>query len=185
MNAELVFKALSDEARLKILTLLIKKPSFAEELSLQLNITPSTVGFHLKKLEAAGIVRAKKEQYYRVFYVDEGFLKLSIASVLSSVSPPDTGAFEKCVENECFVRGRVKTLPVQSMRRIVVYEKIAENFKKGTGYTEGETLLKIADVCDDFLTAKTEMLSLGILFEKNGKFYKAQKDGGGKERKNE
>ena len=44
MNAELVFKALSDEARLKILTLLIKKPSFAEELSLQLNITPSTVG---------------------------------------------------------------------------------------------------------------------------------------------
>lgn len=185
MNAELVFKALSDDVRLKIVTLLITKPSFVEELSLQLNISSSTVSFHLKKLENAGIVKATKKQYYRIFCVDNDFLSTSIGSVISSVVPPESCAFEKCVEDEYFVDGRVKSLPVQNMRRLVVYEKIVQSFKFGRGYSAGETLLKLANVCDDFLTAKKEMLSLGILFEKNGKFYRSQKDRGGCKKKEE
>ena len=65
MQPEVLLTALADKSRLKILASLSQGPKFVEELSLQLNIGVSTVSFHLKKLLAADLVVAKKEQYYQ------------------------------------------------------------------------------------------------------------------------
>ena len=63
MQGDVLLSALSDKSRLRILASLTERPKFVEELSLELNISVSTVSFHLKKLLAADLVVAKKEQY--------------------------------------------------------------------------------------------------------------------------
>ena len=59
-----IFKVLADETRLKILRALDEKESYVELLAERLSLTPATVSFHMKKLLAAGLVDARREQYY-------------------------------------------------------------------------------------------------------------------------
>ena len=63
-----LLKALADRSRIRIVNALDGKPQYVEELSERLNLAPSTVSFHLKKLEDAGLVHSKKEQYYTVYH---------------------------------------------------------------------------------------------------------------------
>ena len=61
-----IFKVLADETRLKILRALDEKESYVELLAERLSLTPATVSFHMKKLLAAGLVDARREQYYTI-----------------------------------------------------------------------------------------------------------------------
>lgn len=171
MKAEIVFKALSDDTRLKIVSILSKKPSFAEELSLQLNTSPSTISFHLKKLENAGIVKSRREQYYRVYSVDEGALRLTLGDMVKTVKASGDDAYEKIVEKQCFKDGRVEKLPVQVKKRLAVYKRIAVTIEGGRAYSVTEINLAIADSCDDFVEARKGMVAEGLLVEKKGKFF--------------
>ena len=64
-NALKIFKSLSDMSRLRIIQSLTKGDMYTELLAERLSLTPSTVSFHMKKLEDAGLVVPRKEQYYR------------------------------------------------------------------------------------------------------------------------
>ena len=172
MQPEVLLTALADKSRLKILASLSQGPKFVEELSLQLNIGVSTVSFHLKKLLAADLVVAKKEQYYQTYSIKKGVLGDEFVKLLSS-AVCDKDAFKETVRKDCFIDGRVLRLPIQVHKRHAVYEILSESFKPGRAYTEGEASLIIAERCEDFVTAKTEMLSLGYLKKQNKKIYKS------------
>ena len=172
MQAEELFKAFADKTRLLIINSLIEEPKFVEQLSLELNISVSTVSFHLKKLLAAGVVSTKKEQYYQVYFVDRGVLNKPVCAFLSGGGKKGGDAFYKTVKKRCFVGGRVDKLPVQIRWREVVYKEVAKTFEADKPYTEGEANVKIAEMIEDFLTAKKEMLAQGILIKKGKKIYK-------------
>jgi len=72
-NVKELFKALSDRSRLSVVKSLIEKPQYLEELAERLNLAVSTVSFHLKKLENAGLVWKEKQQYYTIFYLKRIF----------------------------------------------------------------------------------------------------------------
>lgn len=55
-----IFKALADKSRLMIINNLLEGPMYVELLAERLGISPSTVSFHLKKLEEVKLVRSKK-----------------------------------------------------------------------------------------------------------------------------
>ena len=175
MQSEKLFKAFADQSRLKIVAALLTGPKFVEQLAGQLNISVSTVSFHLKKLQSAGVVRTEKQQYYQVYYIDKDLINTPLASLIPK--PPDVAgedAFFGAVKAECFINGRVLKLPVQIKKREAVYRIAAERFKSGKGYTHGETNVIIADIIDDFITAKREMLAMGILIETGGRIYLAK-----------
>ena len=67
----MIFKALSDSSRLLIVSSLLQKPQYVEELAQRLNLADSTVSFHLKKLETAQLVYKEKQQYYVIFHLNE------------------------------------------------------------------------------------------------------------------
>ncbi len=175
MQAEKLFKAFADQSRLKIVAALMTGPKFVEQLAGQLNISVSTVSFHLKKLQSAGVVRTEKQQYYQVYYVDKDLINSSLAALIPKPPeiPPGEDAFSCAVKTECFTRGRVEKLPVQIKKREVVYKTVAQRFRPDKAYTHGEINVAIADVIDDFVTAKKEMLDIGILYEKGDKIYVA------------
>ncbi|MBP5177083.1 MAG: metalloregulator ArsR/SmtB family transcription factor [Clostridia bacterium] len=162
MDAEKLFKALADESRLKIVSSLIESPKFVEQLALQLNLSAATVSFHLKKLQSAGVVRTEKQQYYQVYRINEDLMTYSLSALVPRTKDPPDG-FDKTVVEECFINGRVKKLPVQVKKRQAIYKAVAERFAPGKGYTVGEVNVTIAEAVDEFIVARDEMLTLGIL----------------------
>ena len=68
MNEKLeLLKLLADATRLDILNLLLKEDSYVEKLACELSLTPATICYHLKKLEAAGVVNCSRAQFYMIY----------------------------------------------------------------------------------------------------------------------
>jgi ArsR family transcriptional regulator, arsenate/arsenite/antimonite-responsive transcriptional repressor len=61
---EKIFKALSNESRLEILSLLTEHQFCVNALTSRLNISQAVVSQHLKILETAGLVKKRKEGYW-------------------------------------------------------------------------------------------------------------------------
>ncbi len=164
MTAELLLKAVADGTRLKILSLLMEKPKFVEEIAKELDITESTASFHLKKLQAVGFVVSKKEQYYQIYSINSNALQKKLIDIVEENKTTSADTFKKQVISECFNSGdRLKSLPVQIKKREVVLSEIVKLFKPNKVYTDKQVNLIIADVYDDFILVKNEMINFGFL----------------------
>lgn len=62
-------KALSSDTRLEMLKILAKRRRIAADLAKDLDLAPSTVNEHLKKLEESGLVK-KKDSGHKWFYYE-------------------------------------------------------------------------------------------------------------------
>ncbi|MBQ3394377.1 MAG: winged helix-turn-helix transcriptional regulator, partial [Oscillospiraceae bacterium] len=83
-NALKIFKSLSDMSRLRIVRSLTQGEMYTEPRAERLDLTPSTVSFHMKKLEEAGLVVSRKEQYYTVYSLNRDVLERSLFEMASS-----------------------------------------------------------------------------------------------------
>ena len=77
-----VFKCLSDASRLNIICALRNGEAYGELLAERLGLSASTLSFHMKKLEEAGLVRTCKEQYYTVYTLNESVLRMRIEEMI-------------------------------------------------------------------------------------------------------
>lgn len=174
MNPLEVFKCLADQSRLRIVNSLIIEPMYVELLAERLDLSTSTVSFHLKKLMDAEIVSAKKEQYYTVYSLNEEIFTISLGELLQD----DRSEAEVCQQREeeyrtqvidaFFKYDKLQCLPVQKMKRRIVLEKIVENFAPDRTYTEKEVNLIIADIHDDFCTIRRDLVGFNLMVRKNG-----------------
>jgi len=78
-----IIKSLADTSRLRVLNSLMIKPQYVEELANRMNLAVSTVSFHLKKLEKAGLINKQKEQYYVIYSLNEGLFNKSLRELTS------------------------------------------------------------------------------------------------------
>ncbi len=95
-----IFKALSDETRLKILKILEKGEICVCEIVSFLNMDQPKVSFHLSILKSAGLIKKRKEGN-RIFYsIDDSdlFKRFLILSVLERIEDLDVEE-EKCQIN--------------------------------------------------------------------------------------
>ncbi|MBR5546044.1 MAG: metalloregulator ArsR/SmtB family transcription factor [Clostridia bacterium] len=173
----LLFKCLSDATRLQLVKALADGPKYVELLSELLERTPSTISFHLKKLEEAGLVSMHKEQYYAVATLNRQILDQQLFSLICSPGEQldmqaerEQQYREKVLQN-LFEYGKLKTIPVQRKKRRIVLEEIAKRFKPGRNYAEKEVNLIIADFHDDFCTLRRELIAEGIMARENGVYW--------------
>ena len=139
-EAVALFKCLADRTRLQILRTLAREDAYVELLSERLGMAPSTISFHLKSDEAA--VQDERERLWR-------------EKVLRSFFDED---------------GRLRTIPAQRKKRLIVLEKLAEAFEPGHTYTEREVNLIIADVHDDFATLRRDLVDERFMTRENGQY---------------
>ena len=72
---------------------------------------------------------------------------------------------------EAFFDGeRLKAIPVQRKKKLIVLQKIAEEFIPGQVYEEAVLSEIIARVHPDYCTIRRDMISEGILKRENGKY---------------
>lgn len=169
-----LFKCLSDKSRLLILKSLIKEPMYVELLAQRLQLTPPTISFHLKKLLDANVVRATKEQYYTVYSINEDILKSAVIDFIKEESSEKDmqnqreEEYRKKVIENFFEYGKLKNIPVQRKKRLIVLEEIAKAFEFDKEYTEREVNIIIADFNDDFCTIRREFISEKIFTRNDG-----------------
>lgn len=179
-NALKIFKSLSDMSRLRIIQSLTKGDMYTELLAERLNLTPSTVSFHMKKLEDAGLVVPRKEQYYTVYSLNRSLLEASVFDI--AASEPEQideqqkreGAYRQKVIDTFFEYGKLKAIPVQRKKKRICYEVIAEHFTPGKVYSEKELNDIIAPIHEDYCTIRRDMISEGLL-DRNGSNYVRKK----------
>jgi len=82
-----IFKALSDETRLKILKILEKGETCVCEMVFILNMDQPKVSFHLGVLKEAGLVKSRKEgnRIFYSIYDSDLFKRFLILSVLEKI----------------------------------------------------------------------------------------------------
>ena len=175
-NALKIFKSLSDMSRLRIVQSLTKGEMYTELLAERLGLTPSTVSFHMKKLEDAGLVVSRKEQYYTVYSLNRNMLETSLLDAAAS-EPEEIDEQQKRereyrqkVIDTFFEYGKLKAIPVQRKKKLICYEVIAERFVPGKVYSEKELNDIIAPIHEDYCTIRRDMISEKIL-SRNGSEY--------------
>jgi hypothetical protein len=169
-----IFKCLADKSRLLIISNLLQEPMYVELLSQRLELTPSTVSFHLKKLETCNIVSSKKEQYYTMYYINEEILNSTLRSFFNEqasnteVWDERQNAYREKIIKSFFEYGKLKSIPVQRKKRRIILEEILQSFDVGKEYKERDVNIIIADYHDDFCTIRREMISEGLMTRNNG-----------------
>ncbi len=175
-DAMKLFKCLSDMSRLRIVQSLNQGEMYTELLAERLDLTPSTVSFHMKKLEDAGLVVSRKEQYYTVYSLNREVLQKTIYEAAVSESD-QTGEQQKREEEyrrkvirAFFEYGKLRSIPVQRKKKLICYEQIAAHFEIGKSYEEKEVNEIILPIHEDYCTIRRDMISEGI-FRRDGSRY--------------
>jgi DNA-binding transcriptional ArsR family regulator len=172
-------KALADLSRLRLMKTVVEKPHCVEDLALRLKLAPSTVSFHMRKLELAGLVTKEKQQYYTIFQADSRLLDQTLRQLLAA----ETSHREEVREEsrleadrqkvlQTFMRaGRVQRLPVQQKKRLVILRHIAARFEADREYDEAEVNATIADLFDDYCTVRRYFIDYGLMRRQNGRYW--------------
>jgi hypothetical protein len=179
-NSITVLKALADGSRLMIINALMDKPQYVEELAERLNLAPSTISFHLKKMEGAHLVQKTRDQYYLIYALNPDVFDRTLKE-LTSFSD-----LQRFVQDERIVRYRRKVLkaffkdsqltrlPTQHKKRLIVLEEFARKFQPERAYEEHEVDAIIAEQFGDYCTVRRELIEEGY-FERSGHRYRVIK----------
>lgn len=155
---------------------------YVELLAERLGLTPSTISFHLKKLEDAGLVSSKKEQYYQIFELNQSILDAKLSDVILSNEREESEEekreeeYRNKVIQSFFEYGKLKTIPVQQKKALIVYEEIGKAFEENHKYTEREVNIILADFNDDFCTLRKNMVATGILGRDQSGYWREKRE---------
>lgn len=173
-RAEL-FKALGHPTRLLILNLVQMKPRHGEELATILKLKPATISHHLAKLADVGLLEAKKDQYYQTYSLVGGVLNKTLGQVVRLPQPRLTArveedAYRKKVLKTFIKHGRLTQIPVQLKKRLIILEKLAEEFEPERAYTEREVNHILLDFHDDVASLRRALISSGFMERDQGNY---------------
>ncbi len=172
-----IFKCLSDASRLNIISALRSGEAYGELLAQRLGLSASTLSFHMKKLEEAGLVTSRKEQYYTVYALNEAVMRLQLAELIHDGCPEEEdaarlreSAYRQKVLDTFFDGDRLRSIPVQRKKKLIILEKMAESFTAGKIYDEKTVSGIIERFHPDYCTLRRDMVSEGIFTRKDGQY---------------
>lgn len=171
-----LLKALAEPSRIKVLKALRQQPQYGEELSERLALAASTMSFHLKKLEHAGLIYPTKDQYYTVYSVNEDLLEMKLSDLLfveeteSEEQEKRLQAYRLKVLKSFLKDGKLTRIPVQRKKKRIILEEILNAFEKGRVYCEKDVNTIISDFHDDFCTIRREFICEKMMKRDNGMY---------------
>lgn len=163
-----LFKALGHPVRLLILNLVQNQPRHGEELAAILGLKPATISHHLSKLAEVGLLSAQKDQYYQMYRLEKGLLQKTLADVVDLPQPNleakvEEDAYRAKVLKTFLRHGRLTQIPTQLKKRMVILEKLVEEFEPGRQYTELEVNQILLEFHEDVATLRRELIMNRLL----------------------
>ena len=164
-------KALSDPTRLRILRLVAEESMSGQELAVRLNVSAPTITHHIAKLREAGLLFEWREKNTIYFRLNSEMLEAKSRGTVAFVSPLPSGKedtdmaqmteakFRESVLKNFFTKeGRLKTIPAQLKKKIVVLESLAERLEMGRSYPEKEINAFLKEFHEDYATLRRELI---------------------------
>lgn len=164
-----IMKSLADTSRLQVLNSLMEKPQYVEEIAERMNLAASTVSFHLKKLEKAGLVYKTKEQYYITYHIREDIFNRTLKELTCFEN------LDKYVQEERIEKYRQKVLktffkdkklikiPVQRKKKLIILDEFIKKFTPGVKYKEKEVDDIIMQIHFDYCAIRRLLIDEGIM----------------------
>ncbi len=169
------FKALADANRLKIVGLLAADEMSVEELAAVLDLRPSTVSHHLRRLADAGLVRARAEGYYNMYRLNIHALEVMARRLLSEEAlaqqavDVDLDAYDrKVLENFLTPEGRLKAIPAQYKKLMAILRYLLRAFEPGKRYPEKEVNRILGQYHEDTARLRRELVEAGLMAREGG-----------------
>ena len=173
-----IMKALADKSRLAMVNSLLERSQYAEELAKRHSLAASTVSFHLRKLEQAGLVRCRKEQYYLVIEANQAILNTTLRQIVAA-SPPSQELqdqritdYHRKVLDSFFHNGRLEKLPAQHKKRLIVLEQFAQRFEPQRRYDETEVTALIMPLYGDYCTIRRLLVDEGLVNREGASYWR-------------
>jgi DNA-binding transcriptional regulator YhcF (GntR family) len=178
-----ILKALADQSRLAIVNSLLERSQYVEEIAKRHGLAASTVSFHLRKLEQAGLISSRKEQYYVVIQANDTILDTTLRQL---VAAPTTGRelqdgrmdeYRRKVLETFFRNNILVKLPSQHKKRLIVLEQFAVRFEPERRYAEQEVTELIMPLFDDYCTIRRLLVDEGLIRREGTVYWREIKDG--------
>lgn len=160
-----LLKLLADETRLEILNMLLREDSYVEKIACELSLTPATICYHLKKMEAAGVVCCSRSQFYMIYSLNREIFNKPLYELIRKDKPLADAdeKYKKEVLAHFFKYGKLTQLPTQRKKREIVLWEISKSFESGRVYDEKEVNAIIHCFHEDHCTIRREMIACGIM----------------------
>jgi len=172
-----LFKALGHPARLLMVNLIVAKPRHGEELAMILRLKPATISHHLAQLTAAGLLQARKDQYYQIYTLVPGVLERSLQEVvalpqLDLTATVEEDAYKEKVLKTFFKRGRLVQIPAQLKKRQVILEQLVQEFEPGRQYSEAEVNHILLDFHEDVAALRRYLIETKLMQRERGIYWR-------------
>ncbi len=168
-HATRLLQALADPTRLRLVAALLEQPACVEELAGRLGLSAPTISHHLGKLDQAGLLNRRREQYYTVCEARPGPLERTLRELVAMAADQPAAEtlrleqYRQRILDTFFTDGRLRQLPAQRKKRQVVLAAIAADFAPGREYAEDEVNAIIGARWEDYCTVRRELVDDGVL----------------------
>ena len=171
-----LLKAMADRSRLRIIGLISDRERTVKDLAELMELKEPTVSSHLSILKELGLVemRVEKNSHYYRYRAED------IHSILKMLKPKpfDSDAeyeasddFERNVLNHFIVDGKLKEIPVQQKKLLVILKFLAKRFDPGIQYTEKRLNEILKQYHPDCATIRRMFIGHKFMARRNGLYW--------------
>jgi hypothetical protein len=175
-------KALADQSRLRLLGLLATQERTVEELATLLNLRAPTVSHHLAQLKELDLVAMRAEgttHHYRLNGQGLGRINKLLATPesIAALARDFAGdAWERKVLRDFFAGDRLKEIPAQEKKRLVILKWVAERFEWGRNYSEQEVNERLKLFHPDFASLRRYLVGHRFMERERGVYWRTQRE---------
>ncbi|MCS7460460.1 metalloregulator ArsR/SmtB family transcription factor [Paenibacillus doosanensis] len=170
-------KALADPTRIKILILLAEGEVHGLLLAEKLFLSAATITHHCAKLREAGLINERREKNVVYFSLNHYFIQHSASATaeliyrnakqreeVEDVENNNERLVASVIKNFFTADGKLKHVPAQLKKKLIVLEYMVSRLEQGKKYTEKEINEFIKRFHDDFATIRREFIMHQFLF---------------------
>jgi hypothetical protein len=168
-------KSLADAERLKIAGLLSVEALTPAQVTERLGMNPDEVQQHLEQLAAAGLAHQEGGSYR----LDSQVLEKLTRQVLAKSHPPaaeyEGDEFEvKTLRAYLSSDGRLKSIPTQHKKLMVILNHLVKNFEPGVKYPENQVNQILRRFHEDTAALRRYMVDNKLLSREKGIYWKTE-----------
>lgn len=173
-------KALSDATRIRMLILLADGELNGQVLAEKLGVAPATITHHASKLREASLINERRDKNTIYFALNEYFIRSNANATADLIFKNKKGDTEpmkdedrnhnlkqSVIRNFITLDGKLKHIPAQLKKKLIILEHLVEQLEKGRTYTEKELNTLIKNYHPDFATIRREFIMHQFMFREN------------------
>ncbi|WP_188455935.1 DUF2087 domain-containing protein [Virgibacillus oceani] len=170
-------KTIGDKTRIQIIALLKDGPLHGQAIAGKLGLTPPTISYHITKLRENDIIFQRRDKNTIYFHLNEKKLELMAQAILMIGGEKELDPFKvddvekyKVIQNFLDADGKLKTIPAQRKKKLIILEHLVKGLEKGRTYSEIEINEHIKQFHEDYATIRREFIICQFMFRQNGEY---------------